>query len=46
MKFPNDADGDALHSLYKDGLDFKKQQSVDFLWLCLIKQQVKNYRKY
>jgi hypothetical protein len=30
MKFPNDADGDALHSLYKDGLDFKKQQSVDF----------------
>ena len=25
MKFPNDADGDALHSLYKDGLDFKKQ---------------------
>jgi hypothetical protein len=30
MKFPNDADGDALQSLYKDGLDFKKQQSVDF----------------
>jgi Regulator of ribonuclease activity B len=30
MKFPKDADGDALHSLYKDGLDFKKQHSVDF----------------
>ena len=30
MKFPNDADGDALQSLYKDGLDFKKQHSVDF----------------
>ena len=30
MKFPNDPDGAALHSLYKDGLDFKKQQSVDF----------------
>jgi hypothetical protein len=30
MKFPNDADGDALHSLYKDGLDLKKQHSVDF----------------
>jgi hypothetical protein len=23
IKFPNDADGDALHSLYKDGLDLK-----------------------
>ncbi|PAE37593.1 cytoplasmic protein, partial [Bacillus sp. 7884-1] len=30
MKFPNDPDYDALHSLYKDGLDFKRQQSVDF----------------
>jgi hypothetical protein len=30
MKFPNDADGDALRSLYKEGLDFKKQQSVEF----------------
>ncbi|WHY83941.1 ribonuclease E inhibitor RraB [Neobacillus novalis] len=30
MKFPNDADGDALRSLYKDGVDFKKPQSVDF----------------
>jgi hypothetical protein len=30
MKFPNDADGNALNSLYKDGLNFKKQQSVDF----------------
>lgn len=30
MKFPNDADGEALRSLYKDGVDFKKQQSVEF----------------
>ncbi len=30
LKFPNDADGDALRSLYKNGLDFKKQQSVEF----------------
>ncbi|MFD2444774.1 ribonuclease E inhibitor RraB [Bacillus sp. CGMCC 1.16607] len=30
MKFPNDADGDALRSLYKEGLDFKKQHSVEF----------------
>lgn len=30
MKFPNDANGEALRSLYKDGIDFKKQQSVDF----------------
>jgi hypothetical protein len=30
MKFPNDADGDALQSLYKDGVNFKKQQSVEF----------------
>ncbi|WP_160725363.1 ribonuclease E inhibitor RraB [Bacillus sp. USDA818B3_A] len=30
MKFPNDADGDALQSLYKDGVNLKKQQSVEF----------------
>jgi len=30
MKFPNDADGDALRSLYKDGINFNKQQSVEF----------------
>jgi hypothetical protein len=30
MKFPNDADGEALRSLYKDGLNFKKPQSVEF----------------
>jgi hypothetical protein len=30
MKFPNDADGEALQSLHKDGVDFKKQQSVEF----------------
>jgi hypothetical protein len=30
MKFPNDADGDALRSLQKDGLNFKKQHSVEF----------------
>ena len=30
MKFPKDADGEALQSLYKDGLDFNKQQSVEF----------------
>lgn len=47
MKFPNDADGDALHSLYKDGVDFKKNNNQwNFLLPCLIKQPVKNYRKY
>jgi regulator of RNase E activity RraB len=30
LVFPNDADGDALRSLYKEGLDFKKQHSVEF----------------
>jgi Regulator of ribonuclease activity B len=30
MKFPNDADGDALRSLYKEGVNFKKPQSVEF----------------
>lgn len=30
FNFPNDADGDALRSLYKEGLDFKKQHSVEF----------------
>jgi hypothetical protein len=30
MKFPNDADGDALRSLQKDGLDLKKPHSVEF----------------
>jgi hypothetical protein len=30
ISFPNDADGDALRSLYKEGLDFKKQHPVDF----------------
>ena len=30
MKFPNDADGNALQSLYKDGVNFKKPQSVEF----------------
>ncbi|MCM3115496.1 ribonuclease E inhibitor RraB [Neobacillus sp. MER 74] len=30
MKFPNDADGEALQSLYKDGVNFKKTQSVEF----------------
>jgi hypothetical protein len=30
MKFPNDADGQALQSLYKDGVNFKKPQSVEF----------------
>ncbi|MBO0959967.1 ribonuclease E inhibitor RraB [Neobacillus sp. MM2021_6] len=30
MKFPNDADGKALQSLYKDGVNFKKPQSVEF----------------
>lgn len=30
MKFPNDADGDALRSLLKDGLDFKRQHVVEF----------------
>ncbi|WP_342431129.1 ribonuclease E inhibitor RraB [Neobacillus sp. FSL H8-0543] len=30
MKFPNDADGEALHSLFKDGVNFKKPQAVDF----------------
>lgn len=28
--FPNDADGDALRSLYKDGVNFKKPQPVEF----------------
>ncbi len=30
MKFPNDADGDALRSLYNDGVNFKKPQLVEF----------------
>jgi hypothetical protein len=30
MKFPNDADGQALQSLFKDGVNFKKPQSVEF----------------
>lgn len=30
MKFPNDADGDALRSLQKDGIDFRKPQTVEF----------------
>jgi hypothetical protein len=30
MKFPNDADGDALRSLFKEGINFKKPQSVEF----------------
>ncbi|HYK75223.1 MAG TPA: ribonuclease E inhibitor RraB [Pseudoneobacillus sp.] len=30
MKFPNDADGDALRSLYNEGINFKKPQSVEF----------------
>src|SRR4051794_14316384 len=30
MKFPNDGDGEALQSLYKDGINFKKQQTVEF----------------
>ena len=30
MNIPNDADGAALQSLYKDGLNFKKPQSVEF----------------
>jgi hypothetical protein len=30
MKFPNNADGNALQSLYKDGVNFKKPQAVEF----------------
>ncbi|WP_442598568.1 ribonuclease E inhibitor RraB [Neobacillus sp. D3-1R] len=30
MKFPNDADGEALRSLYNEGISFKKPQSVEF----------------
>ncbi|WP_244440898.1 ribonuclease E inhibitor RraB [Neobacillus jeddahensis] len=30
MKFPNDADGNALLGLYKEGINFKKPQSVEF----------------
>jgi hypothetical protein len=30
IKFPNDPDGEALQSLYKDGVNFKKPQSVEF----------------
>ena len=30
MKFPNDGDGEALQTLYKDGINFKKQQTVEF----------------
>ena len=30
MKFPNDVDGDALRSLYKEGINFNKQHSVEF----------------
>ncbi|PFO03296.1 cytoplasmic protein [Bacillus sp. AFS076308] len=29
-KFPNDEDGQVLKMLYKDGVDFKKPQNVDF----------------
>ena len=29
-KFPNDEDGQVLKMLYKEGIDFKKQQNVDF----------------
>jgi hypothetical protein len=30
LKFPDDANGSALKSLYKEGLDFKKSHSVEF----------------
>jgi hypothetical protein len=30
MKFPNDADGQVLKSLYDDGVNFSKPQNVDF----------------
>jgi hypothetical protein len=30
LKFPDDANGQALKSLYKDGIDFKKSHSVEF----------------
>jgi hypothetical protein len=30
LKFPDDANGQALKSLYKDGIDFKKTHSVEF----------------
>lgn len=29
-KFPKDADGQVLKRLYKDGVNFKEQQNVDF----------------
>jgi hypothetical protein len=29
-KFPNDEDGQVLKMLYKEGIDFKKPQNVDF----------------
>lgn len=29
-KFPNDEDGQVLKMLYKQGVDFKEQQNVDF----------------
>ncbi|MBT2684665.1 ribonuclease E inhibitor RraB [Bacillus sp. ISL-37] len=30
MKFPNDADGEALRSLFNEGVSFKKPQPVEF----------------
>ncbi|CAG9609961.1 DUF3934 family protein [Pseudoneobacillus rhizosphaerae] len=30
LKFPDDANGQALKSLYKEGIDFKKSHSVEF----------------
>lgn len=30
-KFPNDADGQVLKMLYKQGVDFKKPHNVDFV---------------
>lgn len=30
IKFPDDANGEALKSLYKEGLDFRKSHSVEF----------------
>jgi hypothetical protein len=30
MKFPNDEDGQVLKMLYKEGVDFKEPQNVDF----------------
>ncbi|KIL45032.1 ribonuclease E inhibitor RraB [Jeotgalibacillus soli] len=30
MKFPNDADGQVLKTLYNEGINFKKPHNVDF----------------